>query len=183
MKKFTLMPILVLLVSIQVFSQARTSHWGSEMGSLIPDIPHDVPNTPTVFDLPVPQNPLSTLKPSPENIERNAAEAHSRRANDIVDPNHIVQPIRWSPPLSSVELNTFMNCSNYERFGLTPDMSRETILSRHFDCCFSGNNDGRHTSDYKISSIEDNTFLAVFLFTGVLVLVGVITYFVIRKDI
>ena len=84
-----------------------------------------------------------------------------------IDPNYIVQPKRWDPPLSSDELNTIMNCSNYERFGLTPDMSRETILSRHSDCCFSVSNDGR-----------DSSGLLIILFIALLLILGV--FWVIR---
>lgn len=83
-----------------------------------------------------------------------------------IDPNYIVQPKRWDPPLSSEELNTIMNCSNYERFGLTPDMSRETILSRHSVCCFSSANDGRGSLGLLII-----LFIALLLILGVFLVI------------
>lgn len=70
-------------------------------------------------------------------VSANLLPAWSQSGSNLVDPSHIVQPTRWNPPLSSEELNKIMSCANYEKFGLLPTQSRETILLMHKDCCFS----------------------------------------------
>lgn len=120
-------------------------------GALLPSQPYEVPEyrTPTV---PVPER-ITFDDISLEEKERRAWNEFKKKVDALNDASSydsqtyedpspskgittVTEPKRWDPPLSAKELNTIMNCANYERFGLTPEMTKMDIVRLHSKCCF-----------------------------------------------